>query len=74
MIIAKYNNSSSTEICSISDSPFYLKEGIAFFKDGEPVCSKIALQKGFTMEKELLDFLSSELRHLRRIDISKLLS
>ena len=76
MIIAKYNGSSSTEICSISGHPFYVKEGLAFFLDGDtkkPVAPDVALQQGFTMDKELLCFLSSELRHLKRINLTKIL-
>lgn len=59
MIIVKYNNSSSTEVCSISGEAFYLKEGIGFYSDAIPkklVCPEIAPQKGFTMDKELLYF------------------
>ena len=73
MIIAKYNNSSSTEVCSISGEVFYLKQGLGFYLDGslkKPVASGVALQKGFTMDKELLCFLSSELRHLKRIQLN----
>ena len=75
MIIAKYNGSSSTEICSISGHPFYVKQGLAFFLDGDikkPVAPDVALKQGFIMDMELLSFLSSELRHLKRIDIDKL--
>lgn len=76
MIIAKYNNSSSTEVCAITGDPFYLKKGLAFYLEGDfkkPVTPGVALQIGFSMDKELYDFVSSELRQLNGVDLNKLI-
>lgn len=75
MIVAKFNNSSSTEKCAVLDKEFYHKEGLGFFLSGDlkrPVSPEAALKLGFTMDEELLDFLSAELRHLKHVNINDL--
>ena len=77
MIKAKYNSTSSTEVCAVSGDPFYAKEGLAFYLDGDtkkPVAPGHALRLGFTIDQDLYCFISGELRRLSRIDISKLIS
>ena len=47
-----------------------------FYLDGslkKPVSANLALQQVFTMDKELLCFLSSELRHLKHIQLNSIL-